>query len=110
MEKSGIYDAIAMRSNRFPVLDTFSNICPPLKEVVLPMETLSLASSFPEELDSFRNVTYESEAEESKRDVEGDCERKLEGDSENNSDNGTSNDDSDFDYDMRNTFDAFEDM
>ena len=72
MEKSGIYDAIAMLSNRFPVLDTFSNICPPLKEVVLPMETLSFASSFPEELDSFRNVTYVSEAEESKRDVEGD--------------------------------------
>ena len=36
------------------------------------METLSFASSFPEELDSFRNVTYVSEAEESKRDVEGD--------------------------------------
>ena len=74
------------------------------------METLSFASSFPEELDSFRNVTYVSEAEESKRDVEGDSERKLERDSENNSDNGGSNDDNDFDYNMRNAFDAFEDM
>ena len=74
------------------------------------METLSLASSFPEELDSFRNVTYESEAEESKWDVEGDWDRKLEDDSENNSDNGGSNDDNDFDYDTRNAFDAFEDM
>ena len=74
------------------------------------METLSLASSFPEELDSFRNVTYESEAEESKWDVEGDWDRKLEGDWENNSDNGGSNDDNDFDYDTSNAFDAFEDM
>ena len=79
-------------------------------KVVLPMETLSFASLFPEELDSFRNVTYVSEAEESKRDVEGDWERKLEGDSENNSDSGGSNDDNDFDYDTRNAFDAFEDM
>ena len=64
-QKSGICDAITMGSNKFPVLDPFSDICPPLKEVVLPMETLSFTSVFPEELDSFRNVTYESEAEES---------------------------------------------
>ena len=66
MGKSGVYDAITMRSNRFPVLDPFSDICLPLKEVVLPMETLSLTSWFPEELDSFRNVTYVREVEESK--------------------------------------------
>ena len=60
------------------------------------METLSFTSVFPEELDSFRNVTYESEAEESKWDFEDDWDRKLEGDSENNSDNGGSNDDNDF--------------
>ena len=66
-----------MRSNKFPVLDPFSDICPPLKEVVLPMETLSLASSFPEELDSFRNVTYVSEVEESKGDVEDDWEMYI---------------------------------
>ena len=71
---------------------------------------VSLASAFPEELDSFRNVTYVSEAEESKRDVERDRERKLDGDSENNSDNGGSNDDNDFDYIKRNAFDAFEDI
>ena len=88
MEKSGIYDAITMWSNRFPVLDPFKDICPPLKEVVLPMETLSLASSFPEELDFFRNLTYVREVEESKWDVEGDWETKLKRDSENNSDNG----------------------
>ena len=72
MGKPGIYDAITMQSNRLPVLDPFSDICPPLKEAVLPMETLSLTSSFPEELDSFRNVTYVREVEESKLDVEGD--------------------------------------
>ena len=59
-------------------------------KAALPMETLSFASPFPEELDSFRNVTYERR------------ERKLEGDSANNSDNGGSNND--------NAFDAFEDM
>ena len=72
MEKSGIYDVITMQSNRFPVLDPFSNICPPLEEVVLPMGTLSLASSFPEELDSFRNITYVSEVGGSKWDVRDD--------------------------------------
>ena len=61
-----------MRSNKFPVTDPFSDICPSLKEVVVPMETLSFASSFPEQLDSFRNVTYASEVEESKWDVEDD--------------------------------------
>ena len=110
IEKSGIYDAFAMRSNRFPVLDPFSNTCPPLKEVVLTKETLSFAFSFPAKLDFFRNVTYVSEAEESKQDVEGDWETKLEGDSENNSDNDGSNDDNGFDYDTRNALDAFEDM
>ena len=82
-----------MRSNKFPVIDPFSDICPSLKEVVVPMETLSFASSFPEQLDSFRNVTYVSEVEESKWDIEDDWERKYEGDSENNSDNVGSNDD-----------------
>ena len=74
------------------------------------MEMLSFTSVFPEELDSFRNVTYESEGEESKWDVEDDWERKFEGDSENNSDNGGSNDDNDFDYVTRIALDAFEDM
>ena len=69
--------------------------------LILPMETLSLASLFSEEFDSFRNVTYESEDH---------LERELEGDSENNSDNCGSNDDNDFDYDTRNAFDTFADM
>ena len=63
-----------------------------------------------EELDSFRNVRYESEAEESKWDVEDDSKRELEGNSENNSDNSGSNDDNDFDYDKCNAFDEFEEM
>ena len=74
------------------------------------METLSFTSVFPEELDSFRNVTYESEAGESKWDVENDWERKFEGDSDNNSDNSGSNDDNDFDYVRHIALDAFEDM
>ena len=55
-------------------------------------------------------ITTESEAEESKWDVEDDWERKFEGDSENNSDNGGSNDHNDFDYVTRIALDAFEDM
>ena len=74
------------------------------------METLSLASSFPEELDFFRNITYIREVEESKWEVEGDWETKLKRDSENNFDNGGSKDDNDFHYVTPNAFDAFEDM
>ena len=73
------------------------------------METLSFTLMFPEGLDSFRNVTYESEAEEWKWDVEDDWERKFEGNSENNSDNGGSNGHNDFDYVTRIALDAFED-
>ena len=74
------------------------------------METLSFTSVFPEELDSCRNVTYESEAEESKRDAEDDWETKFEGDSENNSDKGGSNGHNNFHYVTRIALDAFEDM
>ena len=34
-KKSGIYDAITMGSNKFPVLDPFSEICPPLKGTLM---------------------------------------------------------------------------
>lgn len=98
-KKSGIYDAIRLGSSKLPALDPFNDICP-LMEVVSPTETLSLASLFPEELDSYRKVTDESEAEES--------EWEIDGDAENDSDNDVGNDDSD--YDTRNAFDAFEDM
>ena len=79
------YDVLTMESSKFPVIDPFSDICP-LMEIVLPLETLNLASLFLEDLDSFRNVTYESEVEESEWEVDDDSKRELEGDSENNSD------------------------
>ena len=52
-ERSGIYDSIRLESSKLPAFDPFSGICP-LMEVAPPMETLSLASLFPKELDSYR--------------------------------------------------------
>ena len=52
-KRSGIYDSITLGSSKLPALDPFSDICP-LMEVVPPMETLSLVSLFPQELDSYR--------------------------------------------------------
>ena len=52
-KRSGIYDSITLGSSKRPALDPFSDICP-LMEVAPPMETLSLASLFPQELDSYR--------------------------------------------------------
>ena len=75
-----------MWSSKLPVLDPFNDMCSPM-EVALPMETLSLASLFPEELDSFKNITHESEVEESEWEVEDDSDRELEGDLGKDSDN-----------------------
>ena len=52
-KRSGIYDSITLGSSKLPALDPFSDICP-LMEVAPPMETLSLASLFPKELDLYR--------------------------------------------------------
>ena len=52
-KRSGIYDSITLGSSNLPALDPFSNICS-LMEVAPHMETLSLASLFPQELDSYR--------------------------------------------------------
>lgn len=81
-----LHEGLTIESSKLPVLDPFSDICP-LMVVALHIEALSLASLFLEELDSFRGITYESEAEESGWEVENDSDRELEGDSENNSDN-----------------------
>ena len=50
---SGICDSVTLGSSKLPALDPFSDICP-LMEVALPMETLSYASLFPQELHSYR--------------------------------------------------------
>ena len=52
-KRSGIYDSIILASSKLPALESFSDICP-LMEVAPPMETLSLTSLFPQELDSYR--------------------------------------------------------
>ena len=48
-KRSGIYDSITLGSSKLSALDPFSDICL-LMEVAPPMETLSLASLFPKEL------------------------------------------------------------
>ena len=52
-KRSGIYDSITLGSSKLLALNPFSDICP-LMEVAPPMETLHLASLFPQELDSYR--------------------------------------------------------
>ena len=52
-KRSGIYDSVTLGSSKLPALDPLSDICP-LMEDAPPMETLSLASLFPKELNSYR--------------------------------------------------------
>ena len=52
-KRSDIYDSITLGSSKLTALDPFSNICP-LMEVAPPMKTLSLASLFSQELDSYQ--------------------------------------------------------
>ena len=52
-KRSGIYDLITLGSSELPALDPFIDICP-LMEVAPPMETLNLASLFPQEFDSYQ--------------------------------------------------------
>ena len=51
-KRSSIYDSITLGSGKLPALDPFSDICS-LMEFPPPMETLSLASLFPQELNSY---------------------------------------------------------
>ena len=52
-KRSGIYDSVTLGSSKLPARDSFSDICPFIEDAP-PMETLSLASLFPKELDSYR--------------------------------------------------------
>ena len=52
-KRSGIYDSVTLGLSKLPALDPFSDVCL-LMEVAPPMETLSLASLFPQELDTYR--------------------------------------------------------
>ena len=52
-KRSGIYNDITLGSSKLPLLDPFSNICP-LMDVSQPMEKVSLASLFPQELDLYQ--------------------------------------------------------
>ena len=51
--RSGIYDSITLGSSKLLALDPFSDICLPM-EVAPPMQTLSLTSLFPKDLNSYR--------------------------------------------------------
>ena len=59
-KKLGIFDAIMMGSSKLATLDPFDDICP-LMGVIPERETLSLASLFPKELESYKRSLTEDE-------------------------------------------------
>ena len=95
--KSGILDAVEMGLSKLPVLDPFNDIYP-LVDASLPKETLSLASLFPQELESYRmKITYEINDDESEWEVDDEAE------------DDTRTDDDDDENDDRNAFDIYGD-
>ena len=85
-----------MGLSKLPVLDPFHDICP-LVDASLPKETLSLASLFPQELESYRTkITDEIDDDESEWQVDDEAE-------------DTRTDDDDEENDNRNAFDIYED-
>ena len=78
-----------------PILDPFNDICS-LMEVIPPKETLSLASLFPQELESYKTkVADETGENESEWEVDDTYE--------------DSDTDDEYDHDVRNAFDMFGD-
>ena len=61
-KEAGIFDAILLGSSQFPPLDTFNDVCSMLDNLVLN-ETLSLASLFPQEIDSYRGCLGDNDDE-----------------------------------------------
>ena len=95
--KSGILDAVEMGLSKLPVFDPFNDIYP-LVDASLPKETLSLASLFPQELESYRTkITYEINDDESEWEVDDEAE------------DDTRTDDDDDENDDRNAFDIYGD-
>ena len=62
-KKSGIFDAVEQGLSKLPVLDPFNDICP-LVEVISLKETLSLASLFPQELESYKTKVADETGED----------------------------------------------
>ena len=95
--KSGILDPVEMGLSKLPVLGPFNDICP-LVDASLPKETLSLASLFPLELESYRTkITDEIDDDESESEVDDEAEED------------TRTDDDDDENDDRNAFDIYGD-
>ena len=95
--KSGILDAVEMGLSKLPVLDPFNDICH-LVDASLPNETLSLASLFPQELESYRTkITDEIDDDESEWEVDDEAEED------------TRTDDDDDENDDRKAFDIYGD-
>ena len=95
--KSGILDAVGMGLSKLPVLDPFNDICPSV-DASLPKETLSLASLFPQELESYRTkITDEIDDDELEWEVDDETEEY------------TRTDDDHDENDDRNAFDIYGD-
>ena len=92
-KKLGIFDAVELGLSKLPVLDPFNDICP-LMEVIPPKEKLSLASLFPQELESYKTkVADETDEDESEWEVD---------DADEDSDT-----DDEYDHDVSNAFGVF---
>ena len=61
--KSNIFNAVELELSKLPVLDPFNNICP-LMEVIPPKETFSIASLFPQELESYKTKVADETGED----------------------------------------------
>ena len=92
-KKSSIFDAVELGLSKMSILDPFNDICS-LMEVIPPKETLSLASLFPPEFESYKTkVADETDQDESEWEVD---------DADEDSDT-----DGEYDHDVRIAFDIF---
>ena len=95
MKKLGVFNAVELGQSKLPVLDPFNDTCP-LMEVIPQKVTLSLASLFPQELESYKTkVADETDEDESEWEVD---------DADEDSDT-----DDEYDHDVLNAFDMFGD-
>ena len=95
MKKLGVFNAVELGQSKLPVLDPFNDTCP-LMEVIPPKVTLSLASLFLQERESYKTkVADETDEDESEWEVD---------DADEDSDT-----DDEYDHDVRNAFDMFGD-
>ena len=94
-KKLDILNAVELGLSKLSVLDAFNDICP-LTEVIPPKKTLSLASLFPRELESYKTKVADKTDENEKEWEVDDADEDFDTDDE-------------YDHGVRNAFDMFRD-